>query len=77
MRVLNIVTNHDSMFFTTQVESLRARGIEADVLAVPGHDEADSVTKDSSTGSPESIPGCTIEGVVPTLERGATALRAV
>ncbi|AQL44484.1 glycosyl transferase [Halorientalis sp. IM1011] len=44
--MLNIVTNHDSQFFRTQVDRLRDRGVEADVLAVPGHNEANSVHGD-------------------------------
>jgi len=40
MNVLNLVTNPDAQFFTTQVESLRRQGVDGDVVAVPGRRRA-------------------------------------
>lgn len=39
MRVLNLVTNDRSRFFTQQVEMLSENGVDATTVAVPGHRE--------------------------------------
>lgn len=42
MRVLSLVTNHRARFYLQQVDRLRARGIEVDVVTVPDRNGSDS-----------------------------------
>jgi len=47
MRVLNLVPNADSRFFTQQVRALDQRGVDADTLSVPGNRGYDDGETDS------------------------------